>query len=57
LGNGAAAAFALRVLEAFYFEGKTVPEIATDYSLSERPWKGVCAVLGRHEEEVGSDTA
>jgi RNA polymerase sigma-70 factor, ECF subfamily len=28
------------VLEAFYFEGKTVPEIATYYSLSERAVEG-----------------
>jgi RNA polymerase sigma-70 factor, ECF subfamily len=28
------------VLEAFYFEGKTVHEIATDYSLSERAVEG-----------------
>jgi len=28
------------VLEAFYFEGKTVPEIATDYALSERAVEG-----------------
>ena len=28
------------ILEAFYFEGKTVHEIATDYSLSERAVEG-----------------